>query len=261
MKKTESTPALFLAHGSPMNALADNAFTRALEDLGRRLPRPKAILCVSAHWLTRGVALTAMARPRTIHDFGGFPEALYRVDYPAPGSPELAERARKLLGGDAALDEGEWGLDHGAWSVLRRVFPKADVPVVQLSLDSGASARRHFDLGRALRPLRGEGVLIVGSGNVVHNLRRISWEEDAAPFSWAREFSDWVKVRALARDFEALLSGPAAGPGGRLAAPTPDHYDPLLYALGAAFEGETPSVLFDEVQNGSIAMLSLGFGL
>jgi 4,5-DOPA dioxygenase extradiol len=253
-------PALFLAHGSPMNALADNAFTRALAALGARLPRPAAVLCVSAHWLTHGTAVTGMSEPRTIHDFGGFPEALYKVKYPAPGSPALAARVRELLGAKTAIDESEWGLDHGAWSVLRHVFPKADVPVVQLGIDLGAPARRHFELGAKLRPLRDEGVLIVGSGNVVHNLRRISWEEDAEPVAWAVAFSDHVKRRALARDFDALLADPASAPGGREAVPTPDHYDPLLYVLGAAAEGETPSVLFDAIQNGSISMLSLGFG-
>jgi len=260
MKPARLQPALFLAHGSPMNALADNAFTRALAALGARLPRPKAVLCVSAHWLTRGTAVTGMVAPRTIHDFGGFPEALYRVQYPAPGSPALAARVKELLGAKTAIDEGEWGLDHGAWSVLRHVFPAADVPVVQLGIDLGAPARRHFELGAKLRALRAEGVMLIGSGNVVHNLRRISWEEDAEPADWAVAFSDWVKARALARDFDALLADPSAAPGGRESVPTPDHYDPLLYILGAADAGETPSVLFDEIQNGSIAMLSLGFG-
>ena len=261
MKNNTRSPVLFLAHGSPMNALADNDFTRALASLGRRLPRPQAVLCVSAHWQTRGSALTGMARPRTIHDFGGFPQALYAVSYPAPGSPALARRARELLGPQTAIDEDEWGLDHGTWSVLRHLYPNADVPVVQLGVDFGASARRHFELGEKLRPLRDEGVLIVGSGNVVHSLRRISWEEDAPAADWAAEFSDAVKARALARDYDALLAAPVSLPGGRESVPTPDHYDPLLYVLGAAHAHDAPSVLFDSIQNGSISMLSLGFGL
>lgn len=254
-------PALFLAHGSPMNALADSAFTRSLAALGARLPRPASILCVSAHWLTRGTAVTGMSAPRTIHDFDGFPEALYRVQYPAPGSPALAARVKELLGAKTAIDEGEWGLDHGAWSVLKHLYPKADVPVVQLGIDLGASARRRFELGKKLRPLREEGVLIVGSGNVVHSLRRVSWEEDAEPAAWAVAFSDWVKGRALARDFDALLADLSSAPGGRESVPTPDHYDPLPYVLGAAAQGEKTSVLYDAIEHGSISMLSLGFGL
>lgn len=261
MKNATRQPVLFLAHGSPMNALADNDFTRALAVLGRRLPRPQAVLCVSAHWQSRGSALTGMPRPRTIHDFGGFPEALYAVSYPAPGSPALARRARELLGPQTAIDESEWGLDHGTWSVLRHLYPHADVPVVQLGVDFGASARRHFELGEKLRRLRDEGVLIVGSGNVVHNLRRISWEEDAPVADWAAAFSDAVKARALARDFEALLTAPVTLPGGRESVPTPDHYDPLLYVLGASDADDEPRVLFDAIQNGSISMLSLGFGV
>jgi 4,5-DOPA dioxygenase extradiol len=201
-----------------------------------------------------------MAEPRTIHDFGGFPEELYAIRYPAPGSPALARRVRELLGPAVAVDEREWGLDHGAWSVLRHVFPKADVPVVQLGVDDDAPFRRHLELGAALRPLRDEGVLIVGSGNVVHNLRRLSPDEDAPPAGWAVAFSERVRELAVARDFAALLD-PASLPGGRESVPTPDHYAPLLYALGAAGEDERPAVLYDGIQNGSVSMLSLGLGL
>lgn len=261
MKLSPRQPALFLGHGSPMNAIEDNDFTRALAALGPRLPRPKAVLCVSAHWLTRGTRVTGMAKPRTIHDFSGFPEALERVSYPAPGSPEVAALVRETLGdGVVAVDEREWGLDHGAWSVLRHVFPKADVPVVQLGIDVAADARRHFDLGRALRPLRDKGILIMGSGNVVHNLRRISWETDARPVDWAVAFDGWVKERLLKREFDALLD-PARAPGGELSVPTLDHYDPLLYVLGAAHEREAARLEYEGIQNGSISMLSVGFGL
>jgi len=231
---------LFVGHGSPMNAIEDNAYTRSLGALGARLGKPAAVLCVSAHWLTRGTAVTGMERPRTIHDFGGFPEALFKVRYPAPGSPEVAELARAALGGSVVVDREEWGLDHGAWSVLRHMYPEADVPVVQLGIDYGAPARRHFELGEKLRPLREKGVLILGSGNVVHNLRRISFDEDAAPEPWALEFDAWVKARVEARDFEPLLGDLSAAPSGRISVPTTDHYDPMLYVLGAA-DGRTPS--------------------
>jgi 4,5-DOPA dioxygenase extradiol len=252
---------LFLAHGSPMMAIEEDAFTRFLSALARRLPRPKAVLCVSAHWLTRGTAATGMRKPRTIHDFGGFPEALYEVAYPAPGDPALAERVRALLGPETGIDDEEWGFDHGAWSVLKHLYPDADVPVVQLGIDYGAPARLHFEIGAKLAPLRDEGVLIMGSGNVVHNLRRMTMDDDVPPFDWAVAFSDHVKTRALAGDFEALLADPSSVPGGRESVPTPDHYDPLLYALGAAAPGEKAEVLYDAIQNASVSMLSLGFGL
>jgi 4,5-DOPA dioxygenase extradiol len=254
-------PALFVGHGSPMNAVSDNDYTRALSRLGGRL-KPEAVLCVSAHWLTGRTMVTGMARPRTIHDFGGFPEALYRVRYPAPGSPELAARVRALLGADVVgIDAEEWGLDHGAWSVLRHLFPKADVPVVQLGIDSGASARRHFELGEKLRPLREKGVLILGSGNVVHNLRRVSFDADAAPADWAVEFEAWVKARLEARDYPPLLGDLSAAPSGRVSVPTREHYDPLLYVLGASDEKDSLRFVYEGVQNASISMLSAGFGL
>ena len=251
-------PVLFLGHGSPMNAIEVNGFTRSLAALGARLPRPKAVLCVSAHWLTKGTSVTGMARPRTIHDFGGFPEALYQVRYPAPGSPELAALVRETVGAD--VDEGEWGLDHGAWSVLRHLYPKADVPVVQLGIDYGAPARRHYELGAKLRPLRDKGILILGSGNIVHNLRRISAEEDAPPEAWAGEFDAWVKARLEERDFEALLGDLSAAPSGRLAVPTPDHYDPLLYVLGASDARDKLRFEHEGIQNGSISMRCVSFG-
>jgi len=260
MKARARLPVLFLGHGSPMNAVADNGFTRSLTALGERLPRPAAVLCVSAHWQTNGSAVTAMENPRTIHDFGGFPEELYRVRYPAPGSPETAAQVRAAVGKDAVtLDAEEWGLDHGAWSVLRHVFPKADVPVVQLSLDRGASARRRFELGEKLRPLREKGILIVGSGNVVHNLGRISWDEHAAPEPWAVEFDAWVKARLEKRAYEPLLGDLSRAPSGRVSVPTPEHYDPLLYVLGASDAADTLRFEYEGIQNGSISMLSAGF--
>jgi 4,5-DOPA dioxygenase extradiol len=253
-------PVLFLGHGSPMNAIEDNAFTRALVALGARLPRPAAVLCVSAHWLTPGTFVTGMSKPRTIHDFGGFPEALYRVDYPAPGSPELAALVRDTVGGGAVrIDDAEWGLDHGAWSVLRHLYPKADVPVVQLGIDFDSPARRHFELGRKLRPLREKGILILGSGNIVHNLRRLSFEENAAPMAWAVEFDAWAKARLEKRDFESLLGDISAAPSGALAVPTREHYDPLLYVLGASDARDTLRFEYEGIQNGSISMRSVIF--
>jgi 4,5-DOPA dioxygenase extradiol len=255
-------PTLFIGHGSPMNAIEDNDFTRTLAALGKRLPRPAAVLCVSAHWFTEGTLAGGMARPRTIHDFGGFPEALYAVRYPAPGRPELAARVRALVGGGVVrVDEGEWGLDHGAWSILRHLFPKADVPVVQLSIDETASPRRLFGLGEKLRPLREEGVLILGSGNVVHNLRRVSFDEDAAPLPWAVEFDAWVKERLEKRDFAALLGDLSRAPSGDLAVPTPEHYAPLLYVLGASDADDRLRFEYEGIQNASISMRAVSFGL
>ncbi|MFI5350145.1 MAG: 4,5-DOPA dioxygenase extradiol [Elusimicrobiota bacterium] len=254
-------PVLFLGHGSPMNAIEDNSFTRTLAKLGERLARPKAVLCVSAHWLTEGTRVTGMARPRTIHDFGGFPEALYDIRYPAPGSPELAALVRETIGSKAvSIDETEWGLDHGAWSVLRHLYPKADVPVVQLGIDYALPAARHFELGEKLRPLRENGVLIIGSGNIAHNLRRISFDENAAPEAWAAEFDGWVKRRLEKRDFESLLGDLASAPSGALSVPTPDHYDPLLYILGASDARDKLRFEYEGIQNASISMRSLSFG-
>lgn len=257
MKKDSRQPVLFLGHGSPMNAIEDNSYTRAVAALGARLPRPKAVLCVSAHWLTEGSVAGGMAQPRTIHDFGGFPEALYAVRYPAPGSPALAERVRALVG--ARVDEDEWGLDHGAWSVLRHLYPKADVPVVQLSVDMTVSPSELLALGRKLRPLRDEGVLLLGSGNVVHNLRLISFEENVPPADWAVAFDAWVKSRLEARD-HAALSELSAAPSARLAVPTPDHYAPLLYVVGASDERDVLRFESEGIQNRSISMLSFSLG-
>ncbi len=258
-EKTARQPALFVGHGSPMNALADNAWTRALSALGERLERPRAVLCVSAHWLTRGDRVAGAERPRTIHDFAGFPEALYREEYPARGCPALAARVREALGPDCGVD-AQRGFDHGAWTALKFLYPKADVPVVQLSVDAGGSARRRLEVGARLRALREEGVLIVGSGNVVHNLSRVDFSDRARPLDWALEFEAWVKERLRARDFDALAGDVGAAPSGRLAVPTTDHYDPMLYVLGAADETEVPRIEHEGVQNGSISMLSFSLG-
>lgn len=257
MKK--SLPVLFLAHGSPMNAIADNSYSRALRALGQQLPRPRAILCISAHWMSKGSWVTAMARPKTIHDFGGFPQELFAIQYPAPGSPELAAEVRSLIP-TIQEDASEWGLDHGTWSVLRHLYPAADIPVVQLSLDMGEGPRSHFDLGKKLRPLRERGVLIMGSGNIVHNLRKISWSENAPVPAWASEFDEWAKERLDARDFHALVDDALQSEAGRLSVPTPDHYYPLLYALGAAEASDSVRHVTEGMQNASISMRSVQFG-
>lgn len=254
-------PALFIGHGSPMNAIADNDYTRALRELGESLSRPAAILCVSAHWMTQGAWVTHMPRPRTIHDFGGFPRELFEVRYPAPGSPETAELVRATVTQPRVqLDDSNWGLDHGAWSVLRHMYPRADVPVIQLSIDPAQTGDYHLRLGEQLRPLRDQGILIVGSGNVVHNLRRIVWEADAPPMPWAVEFDAWAKEKVLARDHRALATDYERTEAGRLSVPTPDHYYPFLASIGASDPNDRISFLFEGIQNGSIAMRSIKYG-
>ena len=248
-------PALFIGHGSPMNALEDNAASRAWRALGRGLPRPAAVLCLSAHWETEEWEVTAMPRPRTIHDFRGFPAELHAFRYPAPGSPELAERVCALLGKADCRPSEEWGLDHGAWSVLAHLFPAADVPVAQLSLNRRASLPGFLELGRRLRPLRDEGVLLLGSGNVVHNLGRLDWDdvEGKRPAAWAVEFDRWVAGRLLEGDDEGLAR-PESHPAWPLAAPTREHYLPLLPVLGARGENGERDFPLEGIVLGALSM-------
>lgn len=254
-------PTLFIGHGSPMNAIETNAFTEALSTLGKTLPRPKGILCVSAHWMTEGSWVTAMKTPRTIHDFHGFPKPLFDVQYPAPGSPEVADAVRQLVSQPKIhLDQHAWGLDHGTWSVLRHLYPDADIPVIQLSIDLKESFQNHFDLATRLRPLRDQGILIVGSGNVVHNLRQIDWNPEARPFSWATDFDSWVNHKLVTKKFDALYTHPLASESGRLSHPTPDHYIPLLYTIGASDEKDTLSTDFEGMQHASLSMRTFHFG-
>jgi 4,5-DOPA dioxygenase extradiol len=253
-------PAVFIGHGSPMNTLAHNEYTEAWSKLGRDVPRPTAILAVSAHWYIRGTAVTAMQTPQTIHDFGGFPQALFDFQYPAPGSPVLAHRVRDLLTPLAVLADDDWGLDHGTWSVLAHVFPQADVPVVQLSMDATQPSAFHYELGRRLAPLRDEGVLIVGSGNVVHNLGVLNWSEDAPAYDWAVRFNDVVRDHVLRRDHQTLVEYKNLGNDARMAVPTPEHYLPLLYIIGMQGESERVTVAVDGLQNASISMLSVVVG-
>ena len=254
-------PALFIGHGNPMNAILDNDLTRGWRALGASLPRPRAILCISAHWYLPGVAVTAMERPRTIHDFGGFPRPLYEVQYPAAGSPELAARVVELLSPAAVRMDDQWGLDHGAWSVLCHLFPDADVPVVQLSIDETEPAAFHYDIGRRLAPLRDEGVLILGSGNVVHNLHTYAWGNNKAePFDWAVRFERTVRDSLTAGDHAPLIAYETLGRDAHLSAPTPDHYLPLLYVAGAADASDQASFPIEGVDGGSISMLSVRLG-
>jgi 4,5-DOPA dioxygenase extradiol len=249
-------PTVFIGHGSPMYALEPNRHTAAWAALGKRLPKPDAILVISAHWLTRGIWLTAMQQPKTVHDFGGFPEALLQIQYPAPGSPALAQRIQSLLTQAVVLEEHEWGIDHGAWSVLRYLYPRADVPVVQLSLDGSLSANEHYTLAKQLAPLRDENILILGSGNIVHNLRLIDWDAGAEPLPWATEFNQFFTSQILANQHAPLLDWQAAGDAARLSIPTPEHYWPALYPLALQGSGERVEIISNGIEMGSISMLS-----
>ncbi len=252
-------PAIFFGHGSPMNTLERNRYTDAWRRLGALAGRPKAILAISAHWYTRGTAVTAMAQPKTIHDFYGFPQALFDVQYPAPGDPDLAARVRNMLAPlDVALDHS-WGLDHGTWSVLKHAFPNADIPVVQLAIDATQPAALHHSIGEHLAPLRDEGVLVVGSGNVVHNLRLIGWG-GGPPYEWATRFNDYVRESLATRQFQRLVNYEEAGVDANLAVPTPEHYLPLLYVLGTRAEGEPLEIVVDGIEIRSIGMLTLCLG-
>jgi 4,5-DOPA dioxygenase extradiol len=257
-------PVLFLGHGSPMNAIEDSVFSRGWSEAAKALPKPKAVLCVSAHWETEGALVTAMGDPRTIHDFGGFPRELYRVRYEAPGSPALAEEIRDIVRNTRIGLDVEWGLDHGCWSVLRRMYPRADVPVVQLSLDFMSEPRAHYDLARELAPLRRRDVLIVGSGNIVHNLGRVVLRGDDfnEPFGldWALKASAKIKTLIQENRHEELIAYEKLGGDVALAVPTPEHYLPLLYILALKEEDERVEFFNDEAVAGSLTMTSLLIG-
>jgi 4,5-DOPA dioxygenase extradiol len=251
-------PVLFVGHGSPMNAIEDNPYARAWGAVGAELPRPRAILCVSAHWETRGTGVTAMDQPRTIHDFGGFPQELFKAQYPAPGSPALAELVRQTAQEYGVMPDLQWGLDHGTWSVLMRMFPEADIPVVQLSLDTSQSPDTHYRLGRALRPLRQRGILVLGSGNIVHNLGIMAWEEKG--FDWAIEADESLHALIEKGDDIGVMRYPETTRAARLAIPTREHFYPLLYILGLREESEEPNFFADQVTLGSISMRSVRYG-
>lgn len=257
---TEQMPVLFIGHGSPMNAIEDNEFSKGWKEIGQTLPRPNAILCVSAHWETRGTHLTAMENPRTIHDFGGFPEELYKVQYPASGSPELAKETKKIVKKtEVELDE-KWGLDHGCWSVVKHLYPDADVPVIQMSLDYYQAPQYHYELASELSSLRKKGILIIGSGNMVHNLRMVAWDklnEEEYGYDWAIEASDKMKSYILNGDYKKLINYKSQGKEFELAIPTPEHYLPLLYTLALKEENEKINLFNDKAVGGSLTMTSL----
>ncbi len=259
-KSTDKMPVLFLGHGSPMNAIEENEFVAGFRNVAKGIPKPNAILCVSAHWETKGTFVTAMERPKTIHDFGGFPKALYDVQYPAHGSPTLAQETKDIVKATTVGLDDRWGLDHGAWSVIKHLYPKADVPVIQLSLDYSQTPQFHYDLAKEIASLREKGVLIIGSGNMVHNLRMVAWDKintDNYGYDWALTASDKMKQYILSGDHKQLINFRGQGKEFELAIPTPEHYLPLLYALALKQENEKVSLFNDKALGGSLTMTSL----
>jgi 4,5-DOPA dioxygenase extradiol len=258
-KASDRLPVLFIGHGNPMNAILDTQFTRTLSALGRDLPRPQSIVCISAHWMTEGTWVTRMKRPRTIHDFYGFPQALFDVQYPSPGNPELADMISAAHRRIHADDE-VWGIDHGTWSVLKHMYPEADIPVIQISLYMSKSPQFHFELGRQLQHLRSQGVLIIGSGNVVHNLDILNRGENPQPYDWAVEFDEWVKNKLENRDYNAIVKDALETEAGRLSIPSWDHWYPLLYTLGASDENDQLRFEYEGIDHSSISMRCLSLG-
>lgn len=257
----ETLPAIFFGHGSPMNAVQSNKYTDAWQRIGVDLPKPRAILSVSAHWFVPFTAVTVGAAPRTIHDFGGFPRELYQVQYPAPGLPDLARRVQEMLSPLRVSLDDSWGFDHGTWSVLRHAYPHADVPVVQLSIDETQPASFHFEIGRQLGALRAQGILVIGSGNLVHNLHTYAWGRHVPdPYDWAIRFERVARDLICAGDYAPLVDYAQLGNDARLSIPTPDHYLPLLYVLGTRQPGETVTFPIEGVDGGSISMLAVQVG-
>jgi 4,5-DOPA dioxygenase extradiol len=263
LKSSARMPVMFIGHGSPMNAIEVNEFSNKWKQLGTTLPKPQAILCVSAHWETKGTFVTAMEKPKTIHDFGGFPKELFAVQYSAPGSLELAKETKALIKKtEVGLDE-QWGLDHGAWSIIKNLYPAADVPVIQVSLDYTKPAQYHYELGKELAALRNKGVLIIGSGNMVHNLGRIAWDKMNVPdfaFDWNTEASTKMKNSILAGDHAALINYKAQGKSFELSIPTPEHYLPLLYTLALKAKDDNITLFNDKAVAGSLSMTSVMIG-
>ncbi|MGA8728298.1 MAG: 4,5-DOPA dioxygenase extradiol [Terracidiphilus sp.] len=257
----EILPAIFFGHGNPMNAVLNNDYTNAWSRIGRTIPRPKAILSISAHWFVPETGVTVATSPRTIHDFGGFPKELFQVQYPAPGDPALARKVQNLLAPLEVKLDNSWGLDHGTWSVLRHVYPDADIPVVQLSIDESKPASFHFEIGKKLASLREEGVLIIGSGNLVHNLHAYAWGRHMPdPYEWAVRFETDAKDMMITGECKALIDYETLGPEALLSIPTPDHYLPMLYVLATRQQREIVSFPIEGVDGGSISMLSVQVG-
>ena len=262
-KITGTMPVLFLGHGSPMNAIEENQFVTGFRNIGKDIPRPNAVICVSAHWETSGTFVTAMEKPRTIHDFSGFPEELFAVQYPAPGRPELAKEIKNTIKKtNVGLDE-KWGLDHGCWSVLKHLYPDADVPILQISLDYNQTAKYHYELAKELSSFRTKGVLIIGSGNMVHNLGMVAWDKLSSTeygYDWAIEANERMKRFILNGDHQSLINYQSQGRSIDLAVPTPEHFLPLLYALALKEENENVSLFNDKCVAGSLSMTSLKIG-
>ncbi|MFY1046860.1 4,5-DOPA dioxygenase extradiol [Chryseobacterium sp. GP-SGM7] len=262
-KNSQKMPVLFLRHGSPMNAIEENQFVQGFRNVAKEIPKPNAILCISAHWYTNGTKVTAMKMPRTIHDFGGFPQALFDVEYPAPGNPELAHETKELLKPVLVEEDHHWGLDHGAWSVIKHMYPNADIPVIQLSIDYTKPSPYHFDLAKKLEKLREKGILIIGSGNIVHNLRLIDWrniDSVGVGWDWAIEARELTNNWLLDGNFQNLIDYQKQGTSLQYAIPTPDHYLPLIYSLGLKNKSEELFLFNDELIGGSLSMTSVKIG-
>lgn len=259
---SEKMPVLFLGHGSPMNAIEENEFVRGFRKVGNDIQTPTAILCISAHWETKGTFVTAMEQPKTIHDFGGFPKELFEVQYPAPGSPELAAETQSIITSTSVEMDHHWGLDHGAWSVIKHMYPNANIPVVQMSIDYTKPPQYHFELAKELKSLREKGVLIVGSGNMVHNLRMVAWDKlnDTYAYDWALEASEKMKQYILDENFKPLIDFRNQGKAFDLAIPTPEHYLPLLYTMALKDKNEHSELFNDKPLAGSLTMTSVKIG-
>ncbi|MFN8326275.1 MAG: 4,5-DOPA dioxygenase extradiol [Flavobacteriaceae bacterium] len=262
-EQDDKLPVLFIGHGSPMNGIEDNEFSRTWAKFGKEIPKPKAVLVISAHWLTSGTLVTAMEKPKAIHDFGGFPKELFDVQYPAPGNPELALETSKLITTTNVGLDHDWGLDHGTWTVVRHMYPDANIPVLQMSIDYNKPASYHYELSKQLEKLRKKGVLIIGSGNMVHNLRMVAWDKLNEPeygYDWANEINQTFKEKILSHSHNDLMNYEKLGSAAKLAIPTPDHYFPLIYTLGLQGKDDEVNFFNDKAVGGSLTMTSVKFG-
>jgi len=257
---TPRLPILFVGHGNPMNAIEDNIYSRAWKQLEFQLPKPKAILSISAHWLSSDTSVHISKKPRTIHDFWGFPDELYKIEYPCPGAPDFAMATQEIVNKTTVLKDVEWGLDHGTWSVLHHMYPNAEIPVYQLSINLTKTTLWHYELAKELAPLREKGVLIMGSGNIVHNLSRLAWEPNATPYDWAEEFDQQSKKLIIEENHRSLIEYEKLGPAAKLAIPTPDHYWPLIYVLGLQKKNESVSFPIEGIALGSVGMRTVLIG-
>lgn len=255
-RQENKMPIMFVGHGSPMNAIEDNEFTKEWVRIGKNLVKPSAIVSISAHWFTKGTFVTSMENPETIHDFYGFPKELFDVEYPAKGNPALANQTKEIIHSAEVILDKEWGLDHGTWSVLRRMYPEADIPIIQLSIDYTKDARWHFELAKELEVLRNKGVLILGSGNIVHNLRLVNWKNPDEKYDWAEDVNSKFKENILSNEFSKLINYNDFGSEAKLAIPTPDHYFPMLYILGLKQKNEEVLFFNDKTVLGSVSMTS-----